>query len=688
MVEDCYILYSCDGSYDPIVTNYSGFSAYSSTFIGVELVDTSITADTCFYVLSLGVVDCPVTDNVIPVTGLTCDCPCYCYFIRSANNTTDVTYIDCNNDLIIETIQSGLTYNICSKVYPQFDNNVQIPLKLTDFCVDNQCPPTLPTVKPANECDVITLFPMSVECLIQQPSNDKTFDGSTALIITGGTPPYTIFWEVGSFAPALTNLGVGSYTATVTDYYGDFSATTTCVLTAETLSLSAMCFEVRGVTTQPVSITTQPQGLLNGKPYYFLQYGVQNLGYVYWDGGTNLWTFCVDLDCQVTPINTLDNGGYFYPTGATNSWVYNPDNPIIIVQSTEGPCTIPVIPKEEYDLCVNLEVRSNKQGFVSQLLKIQMDPSNEINGEPSWTSSTGQYVIYWNTGATPDQWVMTGYPSTTLINYDPSYPPLTNWQTLGSPIVYNMVVLTGICSSAYTINTYITANDALCNQQGSITVSADGGVGPYQYSINSGQSYQVSPIFNNLQPGTYYVLVKDSNNVTSSVSQTVINGTQPASYTVTLNANYPNNTFTITAPTLPAGVTIDIDLVMSSWFSYYPLTLLTTPTYNNITTINGSYQMTLVTTNTNLIPLTGPCTIPGPVSIFQTQKIYTNTITLSSNQVVTGSTTNSIINDPIGKCRDAAGYYQLTITNSRIYNCQCCSVILNNPKAVQPIILP
>ena len=98
--------------------------------------------------------------------------------------------------------------------------------------------------------------------------------------------------------------------------------------------------------------------------------------------------------------------------------------------------------------------------------------------------------------------------------------------------------------------------------------------------------------------------------------------------------------------------------------------------------------MTLLTTNTNLVSLTGPCTSLGPVAVFQQHKTYKNTLTFSSGQIITGSTTNLIINDPLGKCKDAAAYYELTMTNSRINNCQCCSVILSNPKPVQPIILP
>ena len=59
-----------------------------------------------------------------------------------------------------------------------------------------------------NECDVITIFPMTVECLVNNPSSQNATDGSLSISITGGTPPYTTFWEIGSFAPTLTNLGI------------------------------------------------------------------------------------------------------------------------------------------------------------------------------------------------------------------------------------------------------------------------------------------------------------------------------------------------------------------------------------------------------------------------------------------------------------------------------------------------
>ena len=79
-----------------------------------------------------------------------------------------------------------------------------------------------------NTCEIITLFPMGVECSVIDAYTPFTNDGGISLIITGGTPPYSINWSNGSNSQNLTNLQVGDYTATVIDYYGDFTGRTTC----------------------------------------------------------------------------------------------------------------------------------------------------------------------------------------------------------------------------------------------------------------------------------------------------------------------------------------------------------------------------------------------------------------------------------------------------------------------------
>lgn len=689
MVENCYILYSCDGSYDPIVSNYSGLSAHSSSFVTIETDDPSVSGDTCYYVLDLGVIDCDPTYNV---TGATsgCSCQCFCYLIKSVSATTDVTYVNCNNEIVVDTMLQGVTYNICSKVYPQFDTPTPIPIKLTDICVDGSCPSSIPTVKPANECDVITIFPMGVTCSVLQPTSDLTFDGAATLIITGGTPPYTVAWDSGSFAPALTNLGIGEYKATVTDYYNDFTAFTNCVLTAETTTFSGMCFVVSGLVEDNLTyISTNNVGLKNGKPYYKLQNGTTVLGYVFWSQTQGLWIFCESLDCQGSFYQSLNNSGYLYPSGDT--WNTSGSTSYYIEESYPGNCSLPIIPKSADTLCASFIIRSSDIDKPDTLVNVDLDPSTDINGQTSWTSSTGQYVIYWNTGSTPSQWTFTGYsnPSVLIVNNDPSDPPISNWQILGAPEMSSFNVVEGSCSSANTITVSAVVNNTGCNvSNGSITVVANGGQAPYQYSINAGFTYQASPIFNGLGPGNYTVFVQDANSVVGNLTGSVVVGsTTPTTYNLTLSVNYSTGLFTITAPTLPLGATITFDLVHSSTFSYYPTSLSPLPTYNNITTITGIGTMTLLNTNSNTYPLGGPCSSGGAINVTQQTKTYQSTITMTSNQVITGSVTNSISNDPTGSCQDAAGYYQLLITNNVIENCDCCVLNVINPLLPEPQVL-
>lgn len=100
---------------------------------------------------------------------------------------------------------------------------------ITTTTTTNFKPNPIP-IKRGNECDVLTIYPMGVKCLSVDPSTTTSFDGLLTLVITGGTPPYQINWENGSVSTVLSNLNVGEYSATVTDYYGDFTIKTTCVL--------------------------------------------------------------------------------------------------------------------------------------------------------------------------------------------------------------------------------------------------------------------------------------------------------------------------------------------------------------------------------------------------------------------------------------------------------------------------
>jgi hypothetical protein len=87
---------------------------------------------------------------------------------------------------------------------------------------------------PVNDCNVLTIYPLDVQCVVTNVTGKQTeSNGAITLDIVGGTPPYVVRWVYPSGAirvsgPNINNLSVGVYTATVTDYFGDYQFTTSC----------------------------------------------------------------------------------------------------------------------------------------------------------------------------------------------------------------------------------------------------------------------------------------------------------------------------------------------------------------------------------------------------------------------------------------------------------------------------
>jgi PKD repeat protein len=73
-----------------------------------------------------------------------------------------------------------------------------------------------------------------------------------------------------------------------------------------------------------------------------------------------------------------------------------------------------------------------------------------------------------------------------------------------------------------------TVTDATCgNTDGIIDITATGGTGGLQYSIDNGVTFQGSNIFNGLAPGTYDVIVEDANGCQSTAQVTVTTTSGP-----------------------------------------------------------------------------------------------------------------------------------------------------------------
>jgi len=317
----CYGLLACDGDYPVLISTATTLSNYVDTFVNIEITSPSAeTPTTQFLVKDLGIRECPIDyEFTIISTATTCDCYCFTFRVPEALFVT--TYVDCEYNLFEEILPTGETVSICSIVEPIFDYIQPIPFRYDGLCVDNSCPnPINISILPRNECDVLTIFPMDVVCDVTNPSSSISYDGSASLIITGGTPPYNVVWDIGSVTQSISNLDEGIYNATVTDFYGDFVIETSCVLTSTTTSTTTtttlsplpifgnLCAEVVYRTNDPdlPNVVEQIQfeyvSYLNDKPYWISddsQYGL------YWSSGnTNNWTISGFPYTNTVVVNT------------------------------------------------------------------------------------------------------------------------------------------------------------------------------------------------------------------------------------------------------------------------------------------------------------------------------------------------------------------------------------------------
>ena len=170
--------------------HFSGFTDTVGTFYAVEIVN-SYFGD----IIYSGCVEYSGSSST-PISGLD---------LKSGDVTfTATTCNDCTNDIFP---CSGSTF------------------------VSN--PPIVVGYK--NDCGIITILPMSVECEVSNPSSYDAADGEVSVVISGGTAPYTTTWLGDPNIVALSLNGVknGSYTATTVDYWGDFTATTVCKIKTE-----------------------------------------------------------------------------------------------------------------------------------------------------------------------------------------------------------------------------------------------------------------------------------------------------------------------------------------------------------------------------------------------------------------------------------------------------------------------
>lgn len=472
-----------------------------------------------------------------------------------------------------------------------------------------------------NSCNIITLLPLGLDCDSVNASTPDSTNGVVALYITGGTPPYTISWSNGSQGSLITNLSPGEYTALVTDYYGDFSATTTCFVDYDSFYLEE--FENCQTSEKIYYLADLPSEFISGKIYELTTQ-------------TGCWT---------------SNGTLLYTTQTYYNSVAVPNEK---PYDDCGECLPTPTPDPEYPDKLCLTYRRKIEGTFQTLSQTTFDLSDDINGQPSWTSST--QTIYYNSGNTTWNvlnWNGVGSPS--FVTTSP--PPIGLW-TVNGGFNYFILVSSGDCTTP-PMTLVLQKTDPTCEKShnGTIIALVTDGVAPYTYSIN-GITYQSSNIFTNLYSGVYTIYVKDFNN--NIVSQSITLTSQYAFETYYVNIvntgsvqtqQSKTNTFKIeVTPTLPLNRTITFDI---------PITVLLSGTTFDIyqTTLNNTITLQQNGTSTITSPTTSPVVTgietfktncnPEELTVYTSAYTETYGATITGSGFITGTITQEIITPTI-----------------------------------------
>lgn len=315
-------------------------------------------------------------------------------------------------------------------------------------------------------------------------------DGQVTAALSGGTAPYTVVIDTGgtpqtinvpfAISQTLTNLPAGTVNVSVTDAAGcQTSASVT--LTAPT---NCCTFTVNAAITQPAC------GATDGAIVLTVANGSGNYTYT-WANGSGTNTNASNLGAGNYAV-TITDVGFANCNIDTTFSLTNPNAPVV---------SAPTI--------------------VDETCPASGDGTATINA----SGGTGTLTYLWN-----DANAQTTVTATALTAGTYAY---TVTDANGCQATGTATVGSGMCC---TLQILAAAVPPSCGQTtGSINVAVGTtGVAPYQYSIDSGVTFQSASTFNNVPSGTYHVLVRDGNSCTDTATVTVPQG--GANLTITATA--------------------------------------------------------------------------------------------------------------------------------------------------------
>ncbi|OFY20198.1 MAG: hypothetical protein A2W98_12710 [Bacteroidetes bacterium GWF2_33_38] len=384
--------------------------------------------------------------------------------------------------------------------------------------------------------------------IITQPNtplniSSTTYDvtsGSNGMIdlsVSGGTTPYTYQWSNGLTTQDLAGLQGGVYSVTVTDKNGCIKTgsvilhTQGCSMSLSSIVNEALCFN-----SATGSIELIPIG--GTAPYSYI-----------WDNGASTQTIsslsmgsydvtvtddngCVStLNATVTAPTAIaivalvqeancqqtDGGASVYVSGGTSPYSYLWNNDIAtnsIENVSPGSYSVSITDDNGCTAVKNVLINNNNSPIVTFTDIISPTCSNSSDGSATIeiTAGTPPYLILWSTGG--NDTIETGISSgdITVNVYDDNF-------------CMGVAHANIIAPTALAIQSEIT--DVLYGNDGSILLNVTGGVAPYTYLWETGET---ANSLTGLSAGDYTITITDSHDC--SLTETISVSGNPCDITI------------------------------------------------------------------------------------------------------------------------------------------------------------
>ena len=259
-----------------------------------------------------------------------------------------------------------------------------------------------------------------------------------------------------------------------------------------------------------------------------------------------------------SPLNCTDGEITVYPEGGTPPYFYFVNGnsefqtvPEIIVTSA-GVYEITVVDSNNCsaEATVTVEAIAQPEFNISTTDIACADATNSGSITINVTNPNGNSVSYSIDGGTT---FVNSNVFTNLI--EGSYEVVVQY-TSGSDVCETSSQTVIINANDPIVGTAELTSPLTCTANGTITVTdVTGGDAPYTYSID-GVTFQSSPVFNNLNQGTYTVIVKDGNNCTSASNEITIDQLNPPTDVIFDSSpiTCPTNTSTVTIIATTGGI--------------------------------------------------------------------------------------------------------------------------------------